>query len=61
VEHLLRGTPASAPRDIAALLELLVHLRAGVVEPLPASTRTYIEGLVGGGQVARERKLLLAS
>jgi hypothetical protein len=60
VEHTLSGTPATAPRDIAALLELLVHLRADVVEPLPEPTRTYIEGLVGGGQVARERKLLLS-
>lgn len=61
VEHLLAGAPTTAPRDIAALLELLVHLRAGVVEPLPAPTRAYIEGLAGGGQLARERKLLLTT
>ena len=60
VERALSGDPARAPRDIAALLSLLVHLRVDVAAPLPPTTRTYLEGLGGGGQVAKDRKILLA-
>ena len=61
VEHALSGTPATAPRDIAALLELLVHLRADVVEPLPAPTRTYIEGWwAGAGRARTEAAVVVA-
>lgn len=61
LEQMLSGDPADAPRDVGALLELLVHLRDGVDEPLPEATRAWVSGLRGGGQVARERRLLLAS
>ena len=60
VERALSGDPARAPRDIAALLSLLVHLRVDVTAPLPPTTSTYLEGLGGGGQVTKDRKILLA-
>lgn len=60
VERALAGDPARAPREIAAMLSLLVHLRVEVAEPLAPATRAYVQGLAGGGQVAKDRKLLLA-
>ena len=60
VEGALSGDPALAAKDLGALLELLVHLRSGCVDPLPTSTRRYLEGLGAGGKIARDKKLLLA-
>ncbi|HEY1097582.1 MAG TPA: hypothetical protein VGF99_01585, partial [Myxococcota bacterium] len=60
LERALSGDPARAPRDVGALLSLLVHLRVDVAAPLPPATRAYLQGLTGGGQVAKEKKLLLA-
>ncbi len=60
LEGTLSGDAARAPRDLGALLSLLVHLRVLTASPLPTTTARYLQALTGGGQVAKDKKLLLA-
>jgi hypothetical protein len=56
----LRGDPAKAPRDIHALLELLVELLAETGGSLDdVGARTYLQGLKSGGRTAKLVKQLL--
>lgn len=56
----LRGDPAKAPRDIHALLELLVELLAETNRPLEENdAQQYLRGIKTGGRTAKlVRKLL---
>lgn len=59
--RVLQGNPATAPRDLGAVLELYYELLSdtGTVPGIPA-TRAYLAGLKAGGKVARLAKQLLA-
>jgi hypothetical protein len=61
LQKTLQGDPAKAPRDVSALLELLVELlnEAGAV-PIHPQTRSYVAGLSAGGKTARLARQILS-
>lgn len=60
LQQTLQGDPARAPRDISALLELLVELLSETRTPLTdPATRHYLAGLSASGKTARLVKHLL--
>jgi hypothetical protein len=59
LQHTFTGDAARAPRDLGKLLACLAELSVDHPVPLPAATRSYLEALPGGGEVARGKKALL--
>jgi hypothetical protein len=61
LQQTLQGDPAKAPRDVSALLELLVELLSEPGRaPIHPQTRDYLAGLSAGGKTARLVKQLVS-
>lgn len=62
LQHVLHADPTKAPRDVSALLELLLELLCELHEPLrDLEARRFLSGLTTGGKTAKIVRQLLAT